>query len=142
MLANKEIKSGKFIHHGNNVRGVRLERDLTQTELGTMVNMPQDKISKLEDKPEIDDQTLKVFAKALDCDFMHLKTFSLLDQCGTYQENSQTIHSVAESKEVITQGVTHVYYYTSENEKELWERVIKLTSENAILKDKLEKYDK
>lgn len=64
-METKEMTS-KRTHHGHAIRKLRLDKKLSQGELGNMVGYGQQRISYYEEKEKIDDELLQRFAKALD----------------------------------------------------------------------------
>ncbi|GEM_PF-4560233 len=70
-----ETATPKKVHHGRNVRHWRKERDLTQRELGEMIDKSQQYITDLEKKEEIPVETMQQLADALEVPIEAIKDF-------------------------------------------------------------------
>lgn len=66
-------QSGR-VHHGHNIRRVRVDKNISQEDLSKDVFMTQSAVSKYEKTAVIKDEILQRFAKALDVPVDYLKT--------------------------------------------------------------------
>lgn len=72
------METGKIgnlkVHHGRNIRRVRMEKNIKQEVLSEKVNMSQPTVSRYENMKVIDEETLQRFAKALNVPVDYLET--------------------------------------------------------------------
>lgn len=67
-----ELNIGR-VHHGHNIRRIRIEKNIKQDALSELVHLSQPAISKYEKTRTIDDEMLQRFARALNVPFEYLK---------------------------------------------------------------------
>ncbi|WP_106827816.1 helix-turn-helix domain-containing protein [Parabacteroides pacaensis] len=66
MNTKEKTKEKRNTHYGHAIKRLRLDRQLSQAELGQKIGFTQQSISKYEDLPVIEDEILNRFAKGLD----------------------------------------------------------------------------
>jgi len=80
------------IHHGHNIRRLRIEKKISQGTLADKVSLSQQTVSRYESTRVIDDEMLDRFAKALDVPVDLIKTLEEDSEVNFYIENN-TFHS-------------------------------------------------
>ena len=86
-VENTQVK--RNTHHGHAVRQLRLDRRLSQKELGDKVGMVQQTVSHCEDEERISDPLLERFAQALDVTVDFIKELEDEKPMTVYVENNQ-----------------------------------------------------
>ncbi|WP_106830527.1 helix-turn-helix domain-containing protein [Parabacteroides pacaensis] len=66
MDTKEKTKEKRDTHHGHAIKRLRLDRQLSQAQLGQKIGFTQQSISNYEDLPVIEDEILNRFAKGLD----------------------------------------------------------------------------
>ncbi|MBF0647363.1 helix-turn-helix transcriptional regulator [Dysgonomonas sp. GY75] len=121
------------IHHGENVRFVRdVILGWSQEYFASKMQMHQSDVSKLENQEVINDKKLKQIADELNVDVNALKYRNLRNEAKTYIFEIQGDYNVNSSKVI----------NPLEKVSELYERIVDLKEEIAVLKYKLEQADK
>lgn len=141
----------KNVHHGHNVRRLRLDQKLSQKELGQRIGMTQTTVCSYENKEQIDEEILMRFAKGLDVSLELLKeleddksisyyiennTFSDNDNnvIGSGNSNSPTIHN--DRDENVSAFLAQLSKLCEDNRnlyeenRQLYQRTIKLYESN------------
>lgn len=72
-METEKIGNNK-VHHGHNIRRVRMEKNIKQELLSEKVNMSQPTVSRYEGMKIIDEEILQRFAKALNVPVDYLET--------------------------------------------------------------------
>lgn len=127
------METGKIgnlkVHHGRNIRRVRMEKNIKQEVLSEKVNMSQPTVSRYENMKVIDEETLQRFAKALNVPVDYLET--LEEDAPTVVFENNTINNSDQGGANTQVGFTQEENNTSANfnptEKivELYERLLK-----------------
>lgn len=69
-----EKRVNSKVHHGRNIRRVRIDKNIKQEVLSERVNMSQPTVSRYEGMKVIDEDILQRFAKALNVPIEYLET--------------------------------------------------------------------
>lgn len=80
----------KEVHHGNNIRRIRIEKNMNQEALSKLVNLSQSAVSKYELTKVIDDEMLQRFAHALDIPVKYIKGMEEDAQTVIFENNTIT----------------------------------------------------
>ncbi len=100
----------KKIHQGRNAKRWREIMGVTQTEVGDFLEITQQAVSKLEDKEEIDDETLAKISKKINIPVEVLRNKEPQEQMGGNMTNDiHDLHDNACGNAV--QSHTHNYYH-------------------------------
>lgn len=70
----EELQVSKMVHHGHNVKHARMDKNMKQETLSSLINLTQSTVSKYESMRVIEDKVLEKFAKALEVPVEDLKT--------------------------------------------------------------------
>ena len=122
------------VHHGHNIRRIRVEKELSQKQISDLTHLSQSSISKYEMARRIDDETLRKFSKAMNVPLELLKTMEEDAQTIVFENNTinNTDHGGAN---------THVGYTENENNITNLNPIDKITElYERLLKEKDEKY--
>lgn len=134
------------IHQGKNLRLARTWKKVTQTDLAEKLGIHQTEVSNLESKKNIDEKILDQIALAMDIPVDFLKSFDPEEAI-----NSYIVHDISMAQSDNVNGIMNaqqniqkqeVFNYPVEKFTEYFDRLLVLTEENAILKYKLDKYEK
>lgn len=87
----------KEVHHGNNIRRFRIEKNMNQETLSKLVNLSQSAVSKYELTKVIDDEMLQRFARALEIPVKYLK--SMEDEQAVIFENNTVNNSNSDNSQ-------------------------------------------
>lgn len=127
------METGKIgnlkVHHGRNIRRVRMEKNIKQEVLSEKVNMSQPTVSRYENMKVIDEETLQRFAKALNVPVDYLET--LEEDAPTVVFENNTINNSdqggANTQVGFTQeeNNTSAHFNPTEKIVELYERLLK-----------------
>lgn len=127
------METGKIgnlkVHHGRNIRRVRMEKNIKQEVLSEKVNMSQPTVSRYENMKVIDEETLQRFAKALNVPVDYLET--LEEDAPTVVFENNTINNSDQGGANTQVGFTQEENNTSahfnpiEKIAELYERLLK-----------------
>jgi len=129
----EDIKEGKRIHHGHNLRLARTWKNITQETLADKLNIFQTDVSALEQKETIDNKMLDKIAQAMEIPVDFFTDFDLGDSIKSYSivnndtininqaENTSGNESIIQ-KTVETENKT---IYPLDTVKELYERLLK-----------------
>lgn len=127
------METGKIgnlkVHHGRNIRRVRMEKNIKQEVLSEKVNMSQPTVSRYENMKVIDEETLQRFAKALNVPIDYLET--LEEDAPTVVFENNTINNSDQGGANTQVGFTQEENNTSahfnpiEKIAELYERLLK-----------------
>lgn len=136
----------KKIDHGKNVRLARTWKKMSQTNLAERLNLHQTEISALESKESIDDKLLEQIAIAMDVPVDFLKSFDAEETINSYIVHDVTMNQTEHTKGIMNaqQNVQRqeVSNFPVEKFTECFDKVIALSEENAVLKYKLEQFEK
>lgn len=97
---NTENEQSGRVHHGHNIRRVRVDKNISQEDLSKEVFMTQSAVSKYEKTAVIKDEILQRFAKALDVPMDYLKTEEenapvvIFENITNNQSNNQQANSI------------------------------------------------
>lgn len=72
-METEDLQFRKRVHHGHNVRRVRIEKEIKQDAMAQLVHLSQSAVSRYESLPVIDDEMLQRFARALGVPTDYLK---------------------------------------------------------------------
>ena len=142
----EEVKEGKRIHHGHNVRLARTWKNITQEALADKLNIYQTDVSTLEQKETIDDKMLDKIAKAMNVPLDFFTNFDLGSTMNSYNVNNnetyemtQTNSDTASGNDFVQQKIVEreeIIYNPLDKVTELYERLLK---EKEQLIERLEK---
>lgn len=123
----------KPIHQGRNVRHFRELRGIKQEGFAAELHMSQQNLSRIEQSPDLDDQTLELLANALGINTETLRHFdpdSAINLINNIHDNKFDNSSIA-----------MIYQQFNPLEKiiELYERLLKKERELIQLEDQLKK---
>lgn len=140
----------KEVHHGNNIRRIRIEKNMNQEALSKLVNLSQSAVSKYELTKVIDDEMLQRFAHALDIPVKYLKGMEEDAQTVIFENNAVTNtnsdnsqQSTSKSESTVHLGfITSSYSSANEDNRVSHYNPIEKVSElyERLLKEKDEKY--
>lgn len=105
-----ETATPKKVHHGRNVRHWRKERDLTQRELGEMIDKSQQFINDLEKKEEIPADTMQQVADALEVPIEAITDF-VKEPRSNYITNKVEITNDTGENKIEYSAINPTYYY-------------------------------
>ena len=94
-VENTQVK--RNTHHGHALRRLRLDRRISQKELGDKVGMVQQTVSHYEDEERISDPILERFAKALDVTVDFIKELEDEKPMSVYVENNEITNTTGTS---------------------------------------------
>lgn len=138
----------KNVHHGHNVRRLRLDQKLSQKELGQRIGMTQTTVCSYENKEQIDEEILMRFAKGLDVSLGLLKeleddksiayyiennTFTDNSSIGNLDNNSQTVNHKDENVSIFLEQLKQICEDNRnlyEENRQLYQQTIKLYESN------------
>lgn len=126
-------------HHGWNVRRVRGFLGFTQEDLAEKMNSNQNKVSAIENSNELDEATLAQVSKALSVPVELLKNLNSDSVLNHSHDNALTPNDQAQANAIAYLGEQENIYQDSHLDKmmELFERIVKLNEENALLKQEV-----
>lgn len=133
------------VHHGRNVHRTRVEKNMSQEEVGELVHLSQPAISKYERMRVIDDEMLQRFARALNVPFDYLKTLEEDAQTVVFENN--TVNDTEQNTGGAKISIGTVKSYTEDTDSSNDNRVNNFNPIDKItelyerlLKEKDEKY--
>lgn len=91
-----EMKNKMKVHQGHAVKRLRLDKKMSQKELGDLVHLPQSKISVYESQEKLDDEILQRLAEGLQVsvdlikELEEEKSLSYYIEGNTISENKQS----------------------------------------------------
>lgn len=91
-----EMKNNTKVHQGHAVKRLRLDKKMSQKELGDLVHLPQSKISVYESQEKLDDEILQRLAEGLQVsvdlikELEEEKSLSYYIEGNTISENKQS----------------------------------------------------
>ncbi|GEM_PF-5041409 len=133
------------IHHGRNVRKIRLARGFTQKYMAMTMKVSQPTISCWEDLPVIDDKTLIPLAKTLKVDPELIKTMTEDPVVMQIENNTYTFHDSSSNNTASRNGEGqgyHIYYSAEEATRKLNEKLEESLKIIETLKAELENIKK
>lgn len=143
MEAEKLQRTGRIIHHGHNIRRVRMEKNIKQEALCDEVHMTQPAISKCEKMQVIDENILQRFAKALNIPVEDLKTMEeeapstvIFENNNTFTDNKGEVDFIGTTYD---ENNNHAVYNPIDKVTELFERMLKEKDARILLLEKMVK---
>lgn len=147
MDTEKTMNSNK-VHHGYNIRRVRMEKNIKQELLSEKVHMSQPTVSRYEGMRVIDEEILQRFAKALDVPVDCLETMEEDAPVMVFENISNDVHdnkdlSVSASSTGYANNPNVNYDFNPINKiAELYERLLKEKDEKyAALEQRIKKLE-
>lgn len=140
----EELQATGRVHHGHNIRRTRIEKNIKQDALCSLVHLSQSAISKYEKMQVIDDEMLQRFANALNVPVGELKTLEEEAPMIVIENNTNTNNIETNNGGGV--GVSLGYFPSNENTNnhpidkvtELFERLLKEKDERiAMLEEQL-----
>lgn len=89
-MKTEELQVNKIVHHGHNIKRARMEKQIKQEALCSMVDLTQSAISKYESMRVVDDKILEKFAKAIGVPVEDLKTIEEEAPMVVFENNTNT----------------------------------------------------
>ena len=128
----EELTVGR-VHHGHNIRRLRIEKNMNQEVLSQLVHLSQSAVSKYEQMRVIDDEMLHRFSRALGVPFEYLKSL---------EEDAQTVVFENNTVNNNDQASANIGGYVEENNRvNNYNPIEKITElYERLLKEKDEKY--
>ena len=128
----------KEVHHGNNIRRFRIEKNMNQETLSKLVNLSQSAVSKYELTKVIDDEMLQRFARALEVPVKYLK--SMKDEQAVIFENN-TVNNSEQGGSNLKIGTIQSSTADEDNRTNNYNPIEKISElYERLLKEKDEKY--
>jgi len=131
----EDIKEGKRIHHGHNLRLARTWKNMTQETLADKLNIFQTDVSALEQKETIDNKMLDKIAQAMEIPVDFFTDFDLGSTMNSYSVNNHTTYTMSTGEQATGNELNQLKNQTIENQeniynpldtvKELYERLLK-----------------
>lgn len=122
-------------HHGHAIKRLRLEKRLSQKELGSLVSMAQQAVSHYEEEEKISDPILERFARALDVSTNLIKELEDEKSLTFYIENN-TFSGFSDNSSAIVGNNNGTGVVINQQDKELYKSVVdeirKISEENRI----------
>lgn len=118
------------VHHGHNIRRIRLKQGLKQDAMADLVNLSQQTVSRYEKTRDIDEEMLERFAKALKVPIELLEASEEEALSITFENitNNNSDHAISNSNTLGRDGNygdNHNIYNPIEKITELYERLLK-----------------
>lgn len=137
-----EKETTKNTHHGHSVKRLRLERKLSQSELGKLIGMSQETVSRNEKKNEIEDAILEQFSKGLGVSKEFIKELEDDKPLTVYMENNTITNenspgskeNIGTNQEINDSGTNN---YADKNLSAALEQMLQLYKVNMQLYDQL-----
>lgn len=144
-MGTDKIMNSK-VHHGYNIRRVRMEKNIKQELLSDKVHMSQPTVSRYENMRVIDEEILQRFAKALDVPVDCLETMEEDAQTVVFENISNDVH---DNKDGVTvpsgyanNPNTNYNFNPIDKIAELYERLLKEKDEKyAALEQRIKKLE-
>lgn len=137
----EELQATGRVHHGHNIRRTRIEKNIKQDALCSLVHLSQSAISKYEKMQVIDDEMLQRFAKALNVPVEELKTLEEEAPMVVFEENNSTNNIETNNGGVVGTGCYEdrtTNNHPIDKVTELFERLLKEKDERiAMLEEQL-----
>lgn len=115
------------VHHGRNIRRIRIEKGIKQGAMADLVHLSQSVVCRYEQSRVIDDEMLRRFAKALDVPVDVLKTMEEDAPTFIFENISNDVHDIKESSIIPTGYANNTSNSFNPIDKitELYERLLK-----------------
>lgn len=127
----EELTTGR-VHHGHNIRRIRIEKQLNQEALSKLVHLSQPAVCRYEQLRVIEDEMLRRFASALDVPFDYLKNL---------EEDAQTIVFENITNNDNAGANANIGYVAEDNKVNNFNPIEKITElYERLLKEKDEKF--
>lgn len=91
-METEDLQFKRKVHHGHNIRRVRIEKEIKQDAMAQLVHLSQPAISRYESLPVIDDEMLQRFAKALEVPAEYLRTLEEDTPSVVFENITNNIH--------------------------------------------------
>lgn len=92
-MKTEELQVNKIVHHGHNIKRARMDKQIKQETLCSMVDLTQSAISKYESMRVIDDKILEKFAKAIGVPVEDLKTMEEKAPMVVFENNTNNVET-------------------------------------------------
>lgn len=125
-------KSKHTSHLGHAVRRLRVDKRLSQAQLGNLIGMSQEAVSRYENKVRIEDEVLKQFAKGLDVSVDLIKELEedkplvFYIENNTFSGNDTTIAAEYKPGEITNNYIDKAFYDSLLQMQKLYENSIRL----------------
>lgn len=130
----EELQVPQMVHHGHNVKRARMEKNMKQETLSSLVNLTQSAVSKYEAMRVIEDKILEKFAKALEVPMEDLKTMEEEAPMVVFENNNiETNNGPGFSG---TSNVSSITNNPLDKINELFERLLKEKDERIAMLEK------
>lgn len=160
MEKDETTTMNRSFHHGHAIKRLRLEKRLSQKELGNLVSMAQQAVSHYEEEEKISDPILERFAKALDVSTSLIKELEE-EKSLTFYIESNTFSGFSDNSSAIVGNNNGTGVVINQQDKELYRSIVdeirKINEENrtyfkeyldltrreiAILEKKIDRLDR
>jgi len=133
------------IHHGHNIRRLRIEKKISQGVLADKVSLSQQTISRYESSRVIDDEMLDRFAKALEVPVDLIKTIEEDSEVNFFIENN-TFHANCHispfSRDTNVNNLVKEIIDLCNEKTALYERILASEKEKVRMLEKILKKEK
>lgn len=120
METEENTSNKKRTHHGHAVKRLRMDRRLSQKDLGNIIGMSQQALCRYEEQEKIDDLTLERLAKGLEVSVELIKELEEDKPFVEYIQNNTITDNTIENTKGTTLASNHnegnTYNYTDDKE--------------------------
>ena len=133
----EELQIPRIVHHGHNLKRARMEKNMKQETLCSLVNLTQSAVSKYESMRVIEDKMLDKFATALGISVEELKTIEEDAPMVIFENNTNNQDVETNNGSMNAFNGANTINNPIEKINELFERLLKEKDERIAMLEKL-----